>query len=246
MDKLIYTAMTGAKNNTLAQAVHANNLANMMTTGFRADFTQARSMQAFGDSFPSRVFSASEIPGTDFSQGGLKETARSLDVAIEGQGFIAVDGADGNEAFTRAGDLFVDEVGFLRTGTGISVLGDGGPIVVPPFEKIELARDGTISIRGQGQGPETLNQVGRIKLVNPDLEGVRKGADGLFRRIDGLIEPAAAEVKLSSGFLENSNVNAIEAMTSMLTLSRQFEVQVKMIKTAEDNDEAATRLLQVN
>jgi flagellar basal-body rod protein FlgF len=246
MDKLIYTAMTGAKNNTLAQAVHANNLANMMTTGFRADFTQARSMQAFGGSFPSRVFSATEIPGTDFSQGGLKETARALDVAIEGQGFIAVDGPDGNEAYTRAGDLYVDDIGFLRTGSGASVLGDGGPIVLPPFEKIEVGRDGTISIQGKGQGPEALNQVERIKLVNPDLEGVRKGSDGLFRRVDGLIEPPAADVKLSSGFLEASNVNAVEAMTSMLTLSRQFEIQVKMIRTAEENDETATRLLQVN
>jgi len=246
MDKLIYTAMSGAKNNTHAQAVHANNLANMMTTGFRADFTQARSMQVFGGSFPSRVYSASEIPGTDFSQGSLKETARSLDVAIKGEGFIAVEGADGLEAFTRAGDLYVDDIGFLRTGTGISVFGDGGPIVIPPFEKLQIGRDGTISIRGQGQGPEVLNQVGRIKLVNPDTTTIVKGSDGLFRRIDGLIEPAAAEVSLSSGFLETSNVNAVEAMTSILMLSRQFEIQVKMIRTAEENDETATRLLQVN
>ena len=246
MDKLIYTAMSGAKETNFAQAVHANNLANLTTTGFRADFAQARSMQAFGGSFPSRVFSLTENPGTDFSQGSLKQTGRELDVAVAGEGFITVEGPDGNEAYTRAGDLYVDEVGNLKTGTGIPVLGDGGPIVLPPFEKIEIGADGTISIRGQGQSPEALNQVGRIKLVNPDITLISKGKDGLFRRQDGLIEAPAAEVRIQSGFLETSNVNAVLAMTSILELSRQFEIQVKMIRTAEENDETAARLLQVN
>ncbi len=246
MDHLLYVAMTGAKHDARAQAVHANNLANVLTTGFRADFVQARSMQVFGDSFPSRVYSMAEKPGTDFSPGQLNETGRSLDVAIEGDGFIAVIGPDGNEAFTRAGNFFVDNLGNLKTATGVPVSGEGGPVVIPPFEKLEIGRDGTVSIRGQGQGPEALVQVNQIKLVNPEPGSLQKGADGLFRRTDGLIEPPAAEVQLAPGFLETSNVNAVDSMTQILALSRQFELQIKMMRTAEQNDEAATRLLQVN
>lgn len=246
MDKLAYIAMTGASHSARAQVIHANNLANVLTTGFRADFAQARSMQLFGDSFPSRVFSLIETPGTDFKQGRSLQTGRSLDVAIEGRGFITVLGSDGEEAFTRAGDFVVDDIGNLLTSTGIPILGDGGLIVIPPFEKIEIGRDGTISIRSKGQGPESLTQVNRIKLVNPDLQGIAKGTDGFFRRIDGLIEPPAPEVRIASGFLESSNVNAVETITQILSLARQFELQIKMIRTAEQNDEAATRLLQVN
>ena len=245
MDNLVFVAMTGAVQNAQAQAVHANNLANVLTTGFRADYTQARSMQLFGESLPTRVYSMTESPGTDFSPGGLLETGRVLDVAIEGQGFITVQGRDGNEAFTRAGDFIIDELGSLKTSTGRPVIGDSGPIVIPTFAKLEIGRDGTISILSLGGGPETLAQVNRIKLVNPALSGVLKNEDGLFRRIDGLIEHPSAEVRVSSGFLETSNVNAIDAMTEILALSRQFELQIKMIRTAENNDEAATRLLQV-
>ena len=246
MDRLLYTSMTGAVNNAKAQTMHSHNLANARTTGFRADLAQARSMQLFGEHFPSRVFSVTENPGTDFRPGSLLETGRELDVAIEGDGFITVQGPNLEEAFSRAGDFYVDDLGALRTGTGIPVMGDGGPIVVPPFEKIEIGRDGTVSIRGQGQGPEALNQVNRIKLVNPDLTGISKGADGLFRRNDGLIEPVAADVQVTSGFLETSNVNAVAEMTAVLELSRQFELQVKMMRTAEEMDESASRLLQVS
>jgi flagellar basal-body rod protein FlgF len=246
MDKLLYVAMTGAKHNAKAQAVHSNNLANASTTGFRADFAQARSMQVFGEAFPSRVYSMSEIPGTDYTPGSLQQTARALDVAIEGDGFIAVEGPDGTEAFTRNGSLVVDANGNLKTSTGSNVLGDGGPIVLPPFEKLEIGRDGTISLQGQGQGPETLTQVARLKLVNPEIDQISKGLDGLFHRKDGLIENPAAEVTISPGFLETSNVNAVTAMTEILSLSRQFELQVKMMRTADENAEASSRLLQVN
>ncbi|MBV1877535.1 MAG: flagellar basal body rod protein FlgF [Pseudomonadales bacterium] len=246
MDKFAYIAMTGAKHNARAIAVQSNNLANVLTTGFRSDFIHARSMQSFGESFPSRVYSQAEIPSTKFDMGQLQETGRGLDVAIEGDGFIAVEGRDGAEAFTRAGDLVIDQLGNLRTATGSPVLGEGGPIVIPPFEKLEIGSDGTITIQGKGQGPENLNQVNRIKLVDPDLLGLKKGEDGFFRRADGLIEPAAAGMQLSTGFLETSNVNAVESLTQILALSRQFEMQIKMIRTAEQNDETSSKLLQVN
>jgi flagellar basal-body rod protein FlgF len=246
MDKLLYVAMTGARHNAKAQAIQANNLANVATTGFRADFAQARSMQVFGDSFPSRVYSMVERPGSDFSPGLMQQTGNATDVAVEGAGFIAVEGPDGNEAFTRNGAFMVDSLGNLKTTTGFPVLGDGGPIVVQPYERIEIGRDGTITIQGQGQSPSALSQVARIKLVNPDISAISKGADGLFRREDGLLEAPSAEVTVAPGFLESSNVNAVSAMTEILALSRQFELQVKMMKTAEGNDEAAAQLLSMN
>jgi flagellar basal-body rod protein FlgF len=245
MDKMLYVSMTGAHQNTLAQRAHANNLANISTTGFRRDFEQARSMPIFGDSLPARVFAMSERPGTDFTPGSLQETGRDLDVAVGGQGWIAVQAPDGGEAYVRTASLNVDALGVLRTGNGLPVLGNAGPIAIPPEQKIEIGADGTISIRALGEAPNVLAEVDRIKLVNPDLKQMEKGQDGMIRYTgQGLVE-ADATVQVTSGFLESSNVNAVEEMTAILSLSRQFELQVKMMRTAEDNSSAMARVLQM-
>ncbi|UAW97438.1 flagellar basal-body rod protein FlgF [Halopseudomonas nanhaiensis] len=246
MDKSLYISMTGASQNMKAQAAHANNLANVSTTGFRRDFEQARSMPVFGETFPSRVYAMTERPGSDFSQGSLIETGRDLDVAVQGEGWIAVQAPDGSEAYTRAGSLNVDAFGMLRTSSGLPVLGNGGPIAVPPAEKIEIGSDGTISIRALGEAPSVMAEVDRIKLVKPDNALVRKGEDGLMR-VEGQVEqPADAAVSVTTGFLEGSNVNAVSEMTSMLTLARQFELHVKMMRTAEENATSTNRILQIS
>lgn len=247
MDKMLYVAMTGASQNTMAQRAHANNLANISTTGFHRDFEQARSMPVFGDSFPARVYAMSERPGTDFSPGSLQETGRDLDVAVDGQGWIAVQSADGSEAYVRTGSLQIDALGQLRTGNGLPVLGNGGPIAVPPEQKVEIAQDGTISIRALGEAPNVMAEVDRIKLVNPDPKTLEKGADGLIRVKDATQpQQADANVRLTSGFLEASNVNAVEEMTAMLSLSRQFELHVKMMRTAEEGATAMARVMQLS
>ena len=173
------------------------------------------------------------------TSGALLSTGRDLDVAVKGQGWIAVQGADGKEAYTRAGDLQVDATGALATATGHPVLGDGGPIAVPPYTSIFVARDGSISIVAQGQTPETTSTIGRLKLVNPPDEQIERGDDGLFRMKDGSDAPADAAVQVGSGVLESSNVNAAEAMVNMIELARHFEMQVKAIRTAEENGAAA-------
>ena len=244
MDRLLYVSMTGAKNNAIAQAVHSNNLANVSTTGFKQDFAQARSMQVYGDSYPSRVYGMAENPGTDFSHGTLVETGRALDVSLHAQGFIVVEDTDGQEAYTRDGSFQVDVTGILRLASGIAVAGDAGPIFIPPYEKLEIGRDGNISIRAVGQPTESLVEVNRIKLVNPPLDEIVKGEDGFFRRIDGRIEDADASVAVVSGVLESSNVNSVDALVQILSLSRQFELSVKMMKTAEENDQTVQRLVQ--
>ncbi|MFZ3206752.1 MAG: flagellar basal body rod protein FlgF [Pseudomonas sp.] len=246
MDKMLYVSMTGAHNNSLAQSAHANNLANISTNGFRRDFEQARSMQVFGDTLPARVYAMTERPGTDFTPGTLQETGRDLDVAIGGRGWLAVQAADGSEAYVRTASLNIDALGVLRTGNGLPVMGNGGPIAVPPEQKVEIGQDGTISIRALGEGPSVLAEVDRLKLVNPDLKQMEKGSDGLIRfKGEGPVQ-ADATVQVTSGFLESSNVNAVEEMTAILSLSRQFELQVKMMRTAEDNAAAVARVLQIS
>ncbi|MET1078212.1 MAG: flagellar basal body rod protein FlgF [Pseudomonas sp.] len=246
MDKMLYVSMTGASQNTLAQRAHANNLANITTNGFRRDFEQARSMPVFGETFPSRVYAMSERPGTDFTPGTLQETGRDLDVSVSGQGWLAVQAADGSEAYVRTASLQIDALGQLRTGSGLPVMGNSGPIAVPPEQKVEIGEDGTITIRAAGEAPNVLAEVDRLKLVNPDLKQMEKGTDGLIRVKGGAPAQADANVRVTSGFLEASNVNAVEEMTAILSLSRQFELQVKMMRTAEDNASAMARVLQIS
>lgn len=247
MDKLLYISMTGASQNAQAQRAHANNLANVSTNGFRRDFEQARAMQVFGDGMPARVFAMSERPGTDFTPGAMQETGRDLDVAIGGEGWIAVQAGDGSEAYVRTASLNIDSMGMLRTASGLPVLGNGGPIAVPPEQKVEIGQDGTISIRALGEAPNVMAEVDRIKLVNPDLKQMQKGPDGMIRYTGGGDAPLAdAGVRLNSGFLEASNVNAVAEMTAMLSLSRQFELQVKMMHNAQENSASVARVLQLS
>ena len=245
MDKMVYLAMSGAKENMLAQAKSANNLANVSTTGFRADLQQARSMQAFGDGHPSRVFSLTERPGYKFETGTIQTTGNDFDIAVKGEGWIAVQGADGNEAYTRRGDLKINANGLLENGAGHLVLGNGGPIALPPFAKADIGVDGTITIRPKGAAPNELLVADRIKLVNPDNGDLTKDQFGLFVRKDGGIEPPDAAVNVINGAIESSNVNAIEEMVQMISLSRQFELQVKVMKTAEENGQALDQLVRM-
>lgn len=247
MDKALYIAMTGGKHIERAQAVHANNMANASTTGFRADFEQARAMSVYyGDGLPSRSYALAENPGTDFTVGSLAETGNDLDIALDGKGWIAVQGNDGKEAYTRAGALRITALGQLQTADGHAVLGESGPLTIPQQEKIQISLDGTISVREQGQAPNALGQLGRIKLVNPKDSQLQKGEDGLMYLRAG--EPTLKvddNVRVKSGFVENSNVNVVDEFTSIIALARQFDMNLKLMRTAEENSSAATKLLQV-
>ena len=247
MDRMIYLAMTGAKNANYAQATNTNNLANVNTTGFRADFEQFRSMPVFGGGYASRVYSMTERPGTDFSGGGLQTTGRELDMAIADQGWIAVQGAEGREGFTRAGDFRVTPNGQLITSAGFQVMGDAGPMAIPPYDKLDIGDDGTITIIPQGQRSDNMVVVGRIKLVNPATDTITKGPDGLMYLNDpDAVAPPDAGVRVVQGALEMSNVNAVEAMVNMMQLSRHYELQVKMMKTAEEVDQHSAQLLRMS
>jgi flagellar basal-body rod protein FlgF len=245
MDRMLYVAMTGAKETLNAQAVNNHNLANASTTGFRAELSAFQSRAVDGSGYASRVYATNASVGWDNQSGALLSTGRDLDVAIHGDGWIAVQGPDGKEAYTRAGDLQVDANGQLTTGTGHLVLGDGGPITVPPYTSIYFARDGSISIVAQGQTPDTTSTVERIKLVKPADVDLARGDDGLFRMKDGSSAPSDPGVQLSSGTLESSNVNTADAMVTMIELARHFEMQVKAIRTAEENGAAAAQIMRL-
>jgi flagellar basal-body rod protein FlgF len=244
MDKMLYIAASGAKQTMLKQATTSNNLANASTTGFRSDFAQARAMPAFGYGQPSRVFSMTEKPGVDFNQGAYISTGNDFDFAIKGEGWISVQPADGFEAFTRRGDLVINANGALMNGAGYPVYGNGGPISIPPFEKIDIGADGSISIQPFGAPESAIEVVDRIKLVNPPLNEIEKGNDGLFRRIDETLEIPDASVTISQGALENSNVNVINELTNMIQSSRSFELHIKLMKEAEENDASLTKLIE--
>ncbi len=248
MDKALYIAMSAAKNNMIGQSVRANNLANANTTGFRADFEQARSMGVYyGDGHASRAYALAESPAINFAPGPMIQTGRDMDIAVEGDGFIAVQGADEQEAYTRVGNLTIDNAGILRTGNGLPVMGNAGPIAIPEFQKIEIGADGIISIVLKGAPPDALTEVERIKLVDPAVEDLQKKSDGLMYAKNQEDEIFAdPNVTISSGFLEGSNVNPMEELMRVLTLSRQYEMSVKLMQTAQQNSEASARLLQSN
>jgi flagellar basal-body rod protein FlgF len=245
MDKMLYIAMSGARQTLLAQAANSNNLANVSTTGFQADLSAFRSMPVFGDGAPTRVYAMAERPGVDFKAGGINATGRALDVAVNGDGWMAVQAPDGSEAYTRAGDLRVGASGVLVNGAGHPVLGNGGPITLPPASRIEIAVDGTISVQPIGQPASALAAVDRIKLVKPSHQDLYKANDGLLRLKSGAEAEPDAAVGVVSGALEGSNVSAVESMVNMIALARQYEMQVKMMSTAKDNDTATSELLRM-
>ncbi len=244
MDRMLYVAMSGAKETLIAQGNASNNMANANTTGFLADLNQFRSMPVFGPGHPTRVYAMDERPETDFDHGSMQYTGRDLDVAVKDGGWLAVQAPDGNEAYTRRGDLRVDENGLLVTGNNLPVMGNGGPIALPPYEQIDIGADGTVSIRPQGAGADQLAVIDRIKLVAPQFDQMKKGDDGLFRLADGAVAEADPAQRVVSGALVASNVNVVNEMVDMIELSRRFELQVKMMSTADDTSRSAASIVR--
>jgi flagellar basal-body rod protein FlgF len=245
MDKMLYVAMTGAKQILQAQAVNNHNMANVNTDGFRADLHRFATQPIYGAGFATRANAVAENLGFDANTGTLIETGRELDIAIKGEGWLAVQAPDGSEAYTRSGNLRISATGLLEIATGYAVIGDGGPITVPPSNQVAIGADGTLSIVPQGLGPSTLASVARLKLVNPPTADLVKGDDGLIRLQDGGTAPADASVQVTSGSLESSNVNAPQALINMIELARLFDLQVKAMNSADENAATATKMISI-
>ncbi|MBB5205939.1 flagellar basal-body rod protein FlgF [Inhella inkyongensis] len=238
MDRMIYNSMAGAKAAMQRQEVLAHNLANVSTTGFRAELQAFRAVPVRGDGASTRVYALETTVGYDDKAGPWQTTGRNLDVAMVGKGWLSVQALDGTEAYTRAGALDVNAEGLLVTRSGLPVLGDGGPITIPPNTEVQIGADGTVSAKGQTGRP---TNVGRLKLVTPEAR-MNRGEDGLFRGVDGDLN-ADPNARLESGVLEGSNVSAVETMVSMISAARQFEQQMKLLSLAQTQGQVSAKLL---
>jgi flagellar basal-body rod protein FlgF len=238
MDRMIYLSMTGAKATMQRQDVLAHNLANASTPGFRAEMTAFRAVPVQGQGASTRVYALESTPGYNAEPGAVQPTGRNLDVALKGNAWLAVQGLDGTEAYTRAGALDVNAEGLLVTKTGLTVLGDGGPITIPANAQVQIAQDGTISASVGNAKPQS---VGKLKLVTPEAP-LQRGEDGLFRGAEGEFS-ADPNARVQDGALEGSNVSAVETMIAIIAAARQFEQQMKMVHAAQEKEQTASKLL---
>ena len=241
MDRMIFLSMSGAKATMQRQDTLANNLANVSTPGFRAELQAFRAVPVQGSGASTRVYALETTTGYDASPGAITATGRDLDVAVKGNSWLTVQALDGTEAYTRGGSFEVSNDGTLTTRSGLPVMGDGGPLQVPPNAAVSIGADGTVSAKGT-DGKNTA--IGKLKLVTPEAP-LQRGADGLFRGADGDLS-ADDTARVQDGALEGSNVSAVESMVAMIAAARQFEAQMKMIQTAEADEKAASQLLTSN
>ncbi|KTD41054.1 flagellar basal-body rod protein FlgF [Legionella parisiensis] len=246
MDPILYNAAGGGRIGFKRQEIIANNLANVSTPGFKADMYQAQTMYANTDgSGKGPSFSIQNPSAVDLSPGEIMTTGRNLDLAIEGNGWFAVSNSQGKEAYTKAGNLHLDINGLLTTGSGHPVLGNGGPISIPPAQSVNIGIDGTITVVPLGGDPKSAAIVDRIKLVTLDKNNVVKNSEGLFQLNNGGTPTAAdGSVKVRSGAIEGSNVNAIDQMVEMITSGREYDAHMKLISTVEDNFQKLAQVLQ--
>lgn len=245
MDRLIYVAMTGATHTMGQQATIAHNLANATTIGYRAAVNSFRAVPVIGEGSPTRAFVVDSTTGANFAPGAIQVTGRSRDVAVQGAGWIAVQTKDGGEAYTRDGNLQISANGLLQTRNGFNVMGTNGPISIPLEADITIAKNGFVSsVQNIARNmPQTVEPVGRIKLVNPPEKQMVRGDDGLFRLRDGGKAPADGNVALAWGALENSNVNVVKEMVSMISVARQYDMQMKLLENAQSNARQASQIL---
>lgn len=246
MDRMIYTAMTGAKHILEQQATTAHNLANATSTGFKSQVDSFRAVPVISDGLATRAFVVDATVGADFNPGAIQSTNRDLDVAVQGKGWFVAQRADGSEGYTRNGSFKVSENGVLQTASGLTLMGDGGPISIPPNVAVSIAKDGTVSSVSNNTSPGPSNVIGRLKLVNPPETNLIRSEDGMFNTKDGNPAEVDANVVVISGALESSNVNVVDAMVSMISLARQFEMQMKLMQNAENNANKASQLLSLS
>lgn len=245
MDRLVHTSLSALRGAMARQASTANNLANVNTVGFRGEMAAARALWLKGDTFGSRAVASEEVTGADMRAGTITQTGRALDVAIEGDAFLTVQAPNGDEAYTRRGDLQLSETGLLTTGEGNPVLGEQGPVTIPPADSVKIEGDGSVWLVPLGGDPNQPQQVDRLKLATPVGSDVVKGLDGLFRVRGGGALPGDPAGRLVSGSLEGSNVQATKALVDMIEASRAWDMQLKLINTARDLDGAGADLMSL-
>ena len=245
MDKLIYTSMTSGKHTLAQMDTVTHNLANISTDGFKAQMDSFRAVPKISTDLPVQTFVVNSTTGADFTPGVTHETGRALDVAVQGSGWLVVQGKDGKEAYTRAGSLKTDENGVLQTQSGLNVVGESGDITIPPDVTVTIAKDGTVATIPVGNNVANSTLIGRLKLVNPPENTLVRGDDGLFRTKDGSQADADPNVAVIGGSIESSNVNSVESLVTMISLARQFDIHMQMLTNAQASDAKASTILSL-
>ena len=246
MDRFIYIAMNGATATMERQAVTANNMANVTTVGYKGQVNAFRALPVVGQGAKTRVFTAETTLGADWKEGPIVQTGRKLDVAVNGKGWIAVLGGSMREGYTRAGDLQVSANGLLQTRSGLNVLGQGGPITVPPNSTVTIGEDGTVSAIPTDSIPNVVNIVGQIRLVNPPEQDLVRSDDGLFRLRNGMPALPDTNVRLTGGALEGSNVSMVQALVDMIAQARHYDTQIKLLQTAETDARSWSQVMNMS
>ncbi|WP_033074427.1 flagellar basal body rod protein FlgF [Sphingopyxis sp. MWB1] len=245
MDRLIYTSLTGMRGSMSRQTAIANNLANAQTPGFRADMAEAQSLWLKGGGMGTRAMASEEVIGADMRLGTITETGRDLDVAMQGDALLVVQAPDGDEAYTRRGDLQLSASGLVTTGDGHPVQGMQGPLTLPPADAVKIDADGRVWIVPAGGDPENPQEVDRIRLATPAGSDIVKGLDNLFRVKDGGILPDDPEARLITRSIEGSNVSATTALVEMIEASKSWDTQLRLVSSARDMDNASANLMQL-
>jgi len=246
MDRLVDIARTAMRGAIARQTAIANNLANANTTGFRAEIVNASARWVSGQTFSSRAEAIDQVIAADMKSGSVTQTGNPLDIVVDGEALIAVQANDGGEGYTRRGDLKLSESGLLTTGDGFPVIGEGGPITLPPADNIKIAKDGGIWIVPQGGQVDQPQLVDTIKLASPIGSTIAKGTDNLFREVNGGALPQEPFASVTAGALEGSNVNATSALVQMIEASRAWETQIKLIDTAKEIDSSGASLMRLD
>jgi flagellar basal-body rod protein FlgF len=245
VDRFIYTSLSAMRGAMARQQATANNLANAGTPGFRADVAEAQALWIDGPSLEDRAMASEEVVNADLKPGPVTATGRDLDIAIRGNSLLAVQAPDGEEAYTRRGDLQLSASGLLTTGDGYAVLGEGGPITVPAAAKISIGRDGRISYVPVGGDPSQPQELDRLRIATPAGSPIAKGLDGLLRVKGGGTLPGDPDTEVISGALEQSNVTPSKALVDMIDASRAWDMQLKLISSARDLDGSSAELMRL-
>ncbi|MFT4025186.1 MAG: flagellar basal body rod protein FlgF [Novosphingobium sp.] len=246
MDRLIFTAMSGMTDSMNRQRVLANNMANSETIGFRAELIHSTPVTLKGPALEARAMSDGEVRGADMSAGAVMATGRPLDIAMNGDALLAVQAADGTEAYTRRGDLSISVTGVLENGDGRPVVGASGPITVPPGAQVSIAKDGSVLVANAEDPSQPPEAIDRIKLASPQGSSVSKALDGLFRVVGGGILPADENAEVLPASLEQSNVKPSDMIVQMIQAQRLFDIRTKLIATARDIDQSGTSLMRIS
>ena len=251
MDKGIYTAVGSINAQRLQETNAIHELANVSTVGFKKAYQIAlQSYRVDGDGFKTRFLAANAPSGVvNLAPGSRIATGNALDIFMNDKTLLGVQNEDAQVAFTRRGDIRVNQNGELALVTGQLVLDDGGAAIVPPADQIlSISDEGVVYAVDPEQEVAEPQEVARLMLRDASGVSMEKMKDGLFKVLGlpaGDFETGPNPVSISSGQLEGSAANAMETMVKMMNGVRSFEMKMKLVKELGDLGDSNNTLMRL-